>query len=242
MARALNDILTELNSVYQPQKDLYNTQINQLDPAMQAEDKGLEAQKQDSFQQITNGANRRGLLFSGIPLQEQAQYVGASYLPAVANLKAKYAQQRFNLQDALAKIGQQQYGQAYDMYNTEIQRDEAARAARAASAGSGVPSFGGGGAGVTIRTGNQGAAPQGSLRDRWQQEAQGGDWNAQVALNYAGNDGRYDGHVNSQAEYDILKGMGIQGNYYVPQQTQGQQNAQQLNPENWDRDYFQYYR
>lgn len=223
MARALKDILTELNSVYAPQKDLYNTQINSLDPQMQAEEKGLDAQKVDSFNQITQGANRRGLLFSGIPLEEQARYTGTSYLPAVANLKSKYAQQRFNLQDALAKIGQQQYGQAYDMYNTEIARDEAARAAAASRAGGGggggVPSFGGG-----FAAGGGGAAPAAAktyigsddFRGHLAYLTQQGNADARVALKYSGNNARYDGAVGSAEEYAALRRAGIQGNYYIP--------------------------
>lgn len=211
MARALKDIITELNSVYNPQRDLYNTQISQIDPMMQAEEKGLEAQKQDSFGQITQGANRRGLLFSGIPLAEQANYVGTSFLPAVANLKSKYAQQRFNLQDALAKIVQDQYKSAYDIYRDELAADEARRARASSGSGGGfVP----GGRGST--SGGAGElAPQLTLREQWQKEANAGDWDAQVALNYAGDDGRYDGPVNSVDEFNRLRNMGIVGNYYV---------------------------
>jgi len=58
-------------------------------------------------------------------------------------------------------------------------------------------------------------AAQKSLRETWQEEANNGDGNAQVALNYAGDDGRYDGPVNSSREFNILKSMGIQGGYYV---------------------------
>lgn len=220
MARALNDILTELNSVYQPQKDLYNKQISEIDPAMQAEDKGLQAQQQDSFNQITQGANRRGLLFSGIPLQEQAQYTGSQYLPAVANLKAKYAQQRFNLQDALAKINQDQYQSAYGIYNNEVNQDNARRAA-AAAAGAGSPSFGSGfgdsngsvmGAqsyGKAVKKADGGFAftgPNGQAVSAAQYAAMGnipfrdllswmagqGDQGAKAALGFSGNDYGYD--------------------------------------------------
>lgn len=132
---------------------------------MQAEEKGLEAQKVDSFNEITQGANRRGLLFSGIPLQEQAQYTGSSFLPAVANLKAKYAQQKFNLQDALAKINQDQTKTAYDIYGNELAMDEAAKArADAARAAASVasPSFGGFGGGG----GNESPTPRYQLSQR----------------------------------------------------------------------------
>nr|MBA3679101.1 hypothetical protein [Candidatus Saccharibacteria bacterium] len=56
---------------------------------------------------------------------------------------------------------------------------------------------------------------QQTLRQAWQQQANAGDWNAQVALNYAGDDGKFEGPVNSQSEYDILKKLGIVGNFYV---------------------------
>lgn len=207
MARALEAILRELDSVYNPQRDVYNQQINALPGQQEGELKGLEAAKTDSFGQIVQGANRRGVAFGGIPLEEQAKYLGSTYLPAVANLKNRFQQQRFNLQDALAQIGISQRKDAYSIYNDEVAREEAARAAAAGS-----------GSGLNFNTNASEPRVLGSqttLRQRWQEEANKGDWNAQVALNYAGDDGRYDGPVNSQSEFDILRNMGIQGNYYV---------------------------
>lgn len=222
MARALQDILTELNSVYNPQRDVYNAQLSSVDPQLEAEQKGLQAQKEDAFGQITQQANRRGLFYSGLPIQEEQRYTGSQFLPAVANLRAKYAQQRFGLQEALAKITQEQGNRAQDIYQTELNRDlqqkladeEAARARAATAAGAAQGFVPTGGnrpqAPIAVNTGTGQ-----SLRQRWQEEAKRGDWNAQVALNYAGDDGRYDGPVNSQDEYNRLKSMGINGNYYV---------------------------
>jgi len=119
MARQLDQILQELNSVYAPQKDQYAQQIAAVDPQMQAEQAGLDAAKTDAFNQITTGANRRGLLFSGIPVSEQAKYLGSTYLPSIANLKGRYAQQKFNLTDALNQIGQKQYSEATGIYQNE---------------------------------------------------------------------------------------------------------------------------
>lgn len=150
MARALQDILTELNAVYNPQRDVYNQQVAALPEQQNAENAGLDQAKTDSFQQITNGANRRGLLFSGIPLGEQASYLGSTYLPSVANLKAKYAQQRFNLQDALAKVTQDQYNTAYGIQGKEQANDTALASERASAAGGASPSFGGGGGGSGV--------------------------------------------------------------------------------------------
>lgn len=147
MARALEQILQELNSVYDPQRQNYNAQIQSLDPAMQAEEKGLQQAKTDAFQDINTGANRRGLLFSGIPIDEQAKYTGAQFLPAVANLKSRYAQQRFNLQDALNNVNleQRKYGQS--LYNDEVSQDLAREAAARAGSGGGLGGFDFGGGG-----------------------------------------------------------------------------------------------
>lgn len=147
MARELAAILKELNNVYNPQRDVINQQKAQIDPMMQAETKGLNAAKEDAFGQITDQSNRRGLFYSGIPLAEEQKYTGSTYLPALANLRGKYAQQRFNLQDSLAKIQAEQYNQAYGIRNTELDREESARqaaAARASASAGGGWSPGGG--------------------------------------------------------------------------------------------------
>lgn len=239
MARALSDILTELNSVYNPQRqkqqDIYNQGIESVAPQETADLTGLEQAKKNAFGSIETGANRRGLFFSGIPLEEQAKYVGENYLPGIAGLKSRYAGIRGNLYQTLATalgnldLEQNKYGR--DIYNTEIaqdlERDRIAAAERAASAASTAGA--GSGWSPTPYTGVLGGTntnpipaptqPQLTLRQQWQREANQGDWNAQVALNYAGDDGRYDGKVNSLSEYNILKAMGIQGNYYPPQQS-----------------------
>lgn len=202
--------MSEISASYQPQKDVLNQQIGTLDPQLQAETQGLDAAKTDAFNQITDQSNRRGLLFSGIPLAEQAQYTGANYLPAVANLKSKYAQQRFNLQNALAGLDQDAYKTALGQFNSE-------QSAASGGSGSASPSFGLGSLGTTSPNV---LGDQTTLRQQWQKEAAAGDWHAQVALNYAGDNGRYDGPVNNQNELNILKQMGIKGNYYLrPQNT-----------------------
>lgn len=220
MARALQDILTELNNVYNPQKDIVNQQINRLDPMMGEEQKGLEAAKNDAFSQITDQANRRGLFYSGIPIQEEQRYTGASYLPAVANLRSRYAQQRFNLQDALAQITKDQYNQAYGIRQGELDNETRLAAARAAGGGGGAgiasPTLGnlglgasaGGGYGIQQRAdkgfnfvdqyGNPvsaatyAAATGTPFRTLLQTMANAGDTGARAALGFVGNDFGYD--------------------------------------------------
>ena len=167
MARALADILTELNSVYNPQRqaqtDIYNKGIESVAPQETADLSGLEVAKQNAFESINTGANRRGMYFSGIPLAEQGKYVGENYLPSIAGLKNRYAGIRGNLYQTLAQqLGeldtrQREFGQG--IYNQEVQQDiereriaeaarqaeldrQAAARASASSGGSGGISFG----------------------------------------------------------------------------------------------------
>lgn len=162
MARALEQILQELDSVYNPQKDVYNQQIKALPGMEQAELGGLEQSKQDSFNQITQGANRRGVAFGGIPLGEQAQYLGSTYLPAVANLKGRFAGLKGDLSQRLAELGAKQRMDAYGIRDFELAEDarrEAAAAAARASAGGG-----GGGGGFTFGGGGTAAAGAGQAQ------------------------------------------------------------------------------
>lgn len=152
MARLVDQIAKELESTYAPIKDLYNRQLSSVDPELQAETAGLEAQKRDSFQQITDAANRRGLFYSGLPIAEEQRYTGTQFLPAVANLKGKYATRRFGLQEAILGLTKEQYDKAQGIREKELameaeerrfreqlaaQERASARAARA-SASSGV--------------------------------------------------------------------------------------------------------
>lgn len=222
MARAIADIIKEIQAGYNPIKDAYNKQLKELDPQQQLDVQGLEQAKQNAFGDITTGANRRGMFYSGMPLEEQAKYTGSEYLPSLASLKSRYAGLRGNLREALAGVDRDMYNRAQELRQQELDRELQERLAREAAAraggsggggsGGGGFSFGGGGYSGSAPANNQ---PQLTLRQQWQKEANAGDWDAQVALNYAGDDGRYDGPVNSQDEYNRLKNMGIRGNYYV---------------------------
>lgn len=211
MARALEQILQELDSVYNPQKDVYNSQLNALPGQEQAELGGLEAAKTDSFNQIVQGANRRGVAFGGIPLGEQASYLGQQYLPAVANLKGKFQGQRSDLALRLAELAGKQRSDAYSIRDSELSQDAQAAAARASAAGSASPSFSGGAFGGNS-TGVLGASK--TLRQTWQDEANAGDRESQILLNYVDDVNRYDGPVKSLEEYTVLKNAGVVGSYY----------------------------
>lgn len=178
MARTLDQIITELNASYQPQKDQFSSAIQTVDPQMQAEEQGLQAAKTDAFSQIDQQANRRGLFYGGMPIAEEQRYTGQNFLPSLANMRAKYAQQKFDLVNALNKVTTDEYSQAEGIHQNELDTEEKARefdrqlaaqqaAARAAAGagGSASPSFsfgGAGGAPTTAAPARAGAAPASS--------------------------------------------------------------------------------
>ena len=127
MARALDQIISELDSVYRPQRDLYNQQLSQQDPQMEAEQKGLMAQKEDSFRQITDQANRRGMFYSGLPIAEEQRYTGQQFLPAMANLAGKYKASKDNLSETLNRLSMEQRDKGYGIQQNELAIDEQMR-------------------------------------------------------------------------------------------------------------------
>jgi hypothetical protein len=153
--RSLDQILTELDSTYNPQINSIRRQQADLPGQQAAEEQGLQAKQTAAFDDITNGARRRGLGFSGIPLGEQAKYTATEYLPAVARLKTAAKQQAMSLEDAINQIYEKRNTMGQGIYQNEqaaaeqrrqfdasmaFQREQAASAAKAASAFN--PSYG----------------------------------------------------------------------------------------------------
>src|SRR5688500_7318807 len=104
--RSLEQILSELGTVYAPQEQNLRTRQSLIPGQIAEEEKGLQAKQEQSFGEILGGARRRGLGFSGIPLQEQAKYTSTEFLPALARLKQSGRQEALTLEDALLGISE----------------------------------------------------------------------------------------------------------------------------------------
>jgi hypothetical protein len=229
--RTLQQVLTELDGVYNPQVDSIRQRQAAIPGQLQAEQDGLQAKQNTAFGDILNGARRRGtgVAFGGIPLQEQARYTADNYLPALARLQQSGREQAMSLEDALNGINERKYSQGVGIYSQEQQAAEqrrqfdaqiaeSRRQAAAAAAASGASSFAptlGGSAGQNPQ--KPAAAPQfigqNDLRGRWAYQAKSGDNEAAVLLKYVGNDNVSNAIVSNKAEYDILKKYGVRGNY-----------------------------
>lgn len=143
MAQSLAEIMASLNPEYDPQRALVQKQQAALPGEQQAVLAGLDTAKTNSFNDITNQANARGVVYSGAPIAEQQRYVGEKYLPAYAGVKSDYANRGGKLEAALLDVNRSQSERAQQMRDTQIGQDLAAQQladqrARAAQANQGL--------------------------------------------------------------------------------------------------------
>lgn len=134
MARTTDAILRELDAFFEPTRQVIRQQQSQIDPRIQAQLGGLEAERTRTFGDITRDAQRRGLTFSGLPMQEQARYLGERFLPRQAELKQAGVEARTTLASQLAQLEKERGLLAQNIYQQELDRDAAERQARAAAA------------------------------------------------------------------------------------------------------------
>ena len=126
--RSLQQVLTELDSVYNPQIDNLRTRQAGLPGQMQAEEQGLKAQESDYFDNtIMADARRRGVGFGGIPQGERARYGSTQFLPALARLKQQSKDQAMSLEDAILGIQERRNTQGQGIYENEQNRFEQRR-------------------------------------------------------------------------------------------------------------------
>lgn len=149
--RTLDQIISSLGSVYDPQVRSIQEQQAAVPGQITSQEQGLQAKQDTAFGDILGGARRRGLGFSGIPLQEQARYTADTYLPALANLRTAGVQQQQSLTDAINQINERRatQGQSIYQYETtlaeqqrEFDAQQAAQARAAAASNTFNPSYG----------------------------------------------------------------------------------------------------
>ena len=127
MARALEDIIKEIDPGYAGSRTGIQTQINALPGETASQLDGLQAQAQQSHDDILNSARRRGLGFAGIPVGEQVKYDATTFKPAVANLYSAQNQRKSSLEEALNSLYRDQRNNAMNLRESEINRDEQIR-------------------------------------------------------------------------------------------------------------------
>lgn len=153
--RTLEQIITELNTSYNPQIETLRKQQALIPQQTEATIQAAGAAQSQAYEDILTGARRRGLGFAGIPLGEQAKYASTVYAPAVLSARAGGQQQALSLEQSLNQLVAQRAQQAeqirqYELDMAERQRqfnEQLAASRAAASAASSGYGFGGGGDG-----------------------------------------------------------------------------------------------
>lgn len=125
-AQTLDQVISSLGSIYQPQIDAVNNQEAALPAQYAAQQQGLDATQQQAFGDILNSARARGtgVAFGGIPLGEQAQYTASTYLPAVANLKTAQTTQQQSLANQINAINEDKFNAANNLYQFGVTSDQ----------------------------------------------------------------------------------------------------------------------
>lgn len=112
--RNLQDLIATIGQSVQPQQQLLDQQIVQNDQAGAAQVAGLDARKTQAFGQIEQGAQNKGMFFSGFAPDEEANYTADTYLPALANLQSTIAQTRAGLIGQKNELNTGVFNKAFD--------------------------------------------------------------------------------------------------------------------------------
>jgi hypothetical protein len=125
--RSLDQILGELDTVYNPQISNIRQQQSLVPQQAEADIAQATAAKDTAFGDILGGARQRGMGFSGIPLQEQAKYASNVFAPQVLRAKTESRQRAMSLEDAINQIYEKRMSFGQQIKSSEDQMFESRR-------------------------------------------------------------------------------------------------------------------
>ena len=86
-----------LDSIYAPQTQFIQSQIDQLPQYYNAQKASIEQAKVNAFRDIGDTAQKRGMFFSGFQPAENARYLGEKYLPGLMEVDNQMNRERQGL-------------------------------------------------------------------------------------------------------------------------------------------------
>lgn len=119
--RDLQSLITEQSKAIAPQNQLIDESINSNANAGLAQEAGLAATQKKAFGQIEQGAQNKGMFFSGFSPDEQATYTSTTYLPALAQLQSTIAKTRADLLGKKADLATSVFDKATNMREQDVQ-------------------------------------------------------------------------------------------------------------------------
>lgn len=116
----LDQIMAELQPSVQGQVDVINQQKAASAGIYDAQRAGLDAQKVEGFNDINTQATGRGMAFSGIPLNEQAEYLSTKYLPGIQAANAQQNMDALAYDRQSADLNANIFNKAFDWRNQQV--------------------------------------------------------------------------------------------------------------------------
>lgn len=101
----------QLAQVYDPQEQFIQQQKAALPGQFAGQRASLEQAKVNAFRDISHGAQRKGMFFSGFQPAEQARYLGEKFLPGMQDISARQEQGRLGLLEQLIGLRGQRAGE-----------------------------------------------------------------------------------------------------------------------------------
>jgi hypothetical protein len=117
--RDLQSLIKTQTDALAPQQELIDKSIASNDASGGAQEAGLAAKKDQAFTDITQGAQNKGMFFSGFSPDEQAKYTAGTYLPALAQLQSTIAQTRASLLGKKADLNKGAFDVATQQYEND---------------------------------------------------------------------------------------------------------------------------
>jgi predicted NAD-dependent protein-ADP-ribosyltransferase YbiA (DUF1768 family) len=119
----LQEYYNQLAPIYEPQIASLKAQEASLAPQYQAQKSALEQARINAFRNISNTASARGMAFSGFTPEQEAQYTGTTYLPAMANLETQQLKSKQSLIDAINAANSERYAKAMGLSESAQQAE-----------------------------------------------------------------------------------------------------------------------
>lgn len=120
VVQKLDQIMAELQPSVQGQVDVINQQKAASAGIYDAQRAGLDAQKVRGFNDINTQATGRGMAFSGVPLNEQAEYLSTKYLPGIQAANAQQNMDALTYDRQSADLNANVFNKAFDWRNQQV--------------------------------------------------------------------------------------------------------------------------
>lgn len=122
--RSLDQIVGELQGVYQPQIQSIQQQKALIPQGVEADISEAKAAQSQSFDDIMSSARRRGIGYSGLPIGEQQKYSSTVFAPEILRARQRGKQQELSLTDALNSIYENRRKYADTLRQGDIANDQ----------------------------------------------------------------------------------------------------------------------